>query len=332
MAVLLNSGVCITRAIEICQQQSPNKKLQEASLVMLKELGFGQRLSQAMALCGPPFEEIHGGAVAVGEINGDLSLVLLRLADHSEESARIKRRLIAALAYPALVVGISAIGLYLLIRFLAPILAEVGLQLQGKPNLVSRGMLFLGQVFEREFLTLSALALFGVAAHRLGKSLWSRYPKRLEKLLFRIPLVGKMLRLGVLIRICQTLETMIGGGLALTQSFLLTAKTCGSRYYAEDILVPSVERIHRGESLSQALRGSPGLPNTFLGLVIAGEESGRLDESFRYLSRLYEMELVNAVEAFLNALEPLSIATVGLVVLGVLLSVFAPLSKLLTAV
>ncbi|MDG7111627.1 type II secretion system F family protein, partial [Streptococcus pneumoniae] len=81
-------------------------------------------------------------------------------------------------------------------------------------------------------------------------------------------------------------------------------------------------RVQRGESLRDSLRGSSGLPASFSGLVLAGEQSGRLEESFGHLARLFELELVSALETFLAALEPLSIALVGSVVLGVLLVVF----------
>jgi type II secretory pathway component PulF len=128
------------------------------------------------------------------------------------------------------------------------------------------------------------------------------------------------------------METMVTGGLPLTEGFTLTARTCGSGWYDRRVLQPAVDRIRSGESVCASLKGSPGLPASFFGLLVAGEESGRLDHSFGYLSDLYEMELVNAVETFLAALEPLSIAVVGVVVLGVLVSVFAPLSKLLSAV
>ena len=128
------------------------------------------------------------------------------------------------------------------------------------------------------------------------------------------------------------METMICGGLPLTEGFLLTAKTCGSVYYAEEVLLPAVDRVKMGESVCKSLDGAPGLPSSFLGLLVAGEESGRLDQTFSYLAKLYEMELMNAIDSFLAALEPLSISTVGLVVLGVLISVFVPLSKMLSAV
>ena len=125
---------------------------------------------------------------------------------------------------------------------------------------------------------------------------------------------------------------MVSGGLPLTEAFKLAAKNCGSEYYGDEVLLPACDRVMMGESVTDALRDAPGIPPCFRGLIVAGEESGRLDHSFQYLKRLFEMELVASIETFLSALEPLAIAGVGVVVLGVLLSVFAPLSKLIQAV
>jgi type IV pilus assembly protein PilC len=332
MAVLLNCGIPAKRALEICCAQTSSESIRQASSTILSELQVGQRLSQAMACAASPFEPLHWGALEIGESHGDLARVFERLADHSEETTRVRRRLISALAYPALVILISLLGLYLLVRFLSPVLAEVGAQLGDEPNLVSKGMLFLGGLFERELLSLSLLLGFCWLLRFVARRLWRHRRTSVERAFFALPLLGKMFRLTVLVRVCQTLETMIGGGLAITEAFRLTAKTCGSAYYAEQVLIPSVERIRRGETIGNSLRGSPGLPASFFGLLLAGEESGSLDDSFKYLGRLYEMELVTAVESFLSALEPLAISFVGTVVLGILLSVFMPLSKLVTSV
>jgi type IV pilus assembly protein PilC len=332
MAVLLKCGIPVTGALRICAAQTTDSELRRASDLMIEELRVGQRLSHAMATVGVPFEEIHWGTVRVGEMQGDLGLVFEHLADHCEETFRVKRRLRAALAYPTLVLSISLVGLYLLVRFLAPVLVDVGDQLGQEPNFVSRALLLLGRFFEHEILSLSVMALAFWLGRKLALSLWTKRRKSCERSLFRVPLIGGMLRLSALIRICQTMETMVSGGLPLTEGFVLTAKTCGSVYYAEEVLLPAVDRVKMGESVCASLRGAPGLPGSFLGLLVAGEESGRLDQTFRYLAKLYEMELMNAIDSFLAALEPISISTVGLVVLGVLVSVFIPLSRMLSAV
>lgn len=332
MAVLIQCGIPATRALQICRAQTSDSGLRLATDTMLEELRVGQPFSAAMQTAGRPFHLLHWGTVRVGEMHGDLGLVFEQLASHSEESDRVKRRLKAALVYPALVLAISVIGLYLLIRFLAPVLADVGEQLGQEPNPVSKVLLFLGRFFEHEVLSLSVLALGLFLISRLAKHFWRSRRKACETLLFRVPLLGKMLRYSALIRLCQTMETTTCGGLPLTEGFLLTAGTCGSTFYAEEVLLPAVDRVKLGERVGVALRDAPGLPSSFHGLLVAGEESGRLDQSFAYLAKLYEMELLHTIDSFLSALEPLAISTVGVVVLGVLLSVFVPLSRMLSAV
>lgn len=332
MAVLLHCGIPATRALEACSKQTSDRRIQSATQTMLSELRVGQRLSQSMRTAGGPFSNLHCGAVEIGERQGDLSLIFERLAVHTEEASRVRRRVVAALSYPSFVVFFSMGSLYLLVRFLAPVLGDVARQIGQESNLATDTLLWLGALFETESLMIALAVLGFFSARGLCRFLWSKHRLRTERLLLRLPFLGRMLRLAILIRICGTLEMMIGAGLPLTEAFTLAARSCGSLIYAEEVLLPAVERIRRGESVLYALRDTPRFPASFRGLVLAGEESGRLEESFSHLFRLYELELVSAVDTFLAALEPISIATVGTIVLTVLLVVFVPLSRLVTAV
>jgi type II secretory pathway component PulF len=332
MAVLIHCGIPTTRALEACAKQTSDSRMRAATTVVLAELRVGQRMSEALRQAGLPFSALHCGAVEVGERQGDMAQVFERLASHAEEASRVRRRLLSALTYPALVISFSLGCLYMLVRFLAPVLSEVGRQLGEEPSGVSRLLLGLGQLFEAESLMLALAAILVFSVRGLWRYLWSRHRQRTEQALLACPLLGKIMRLSILIRICRTLEMMIGAGLPLTESMTLAARCCGSEHYAQTALHPAVKRVQRGESIRRSLQGAPGIPPSFIGMVLAGEESGRLEESFHHLARLYEVELVTAIDSFLAALEPISIALVGSIVLSVLLVVFVPLSRLVTIV
>lgn len=332
MAVLLHCGIPTARALEACAKQTSSPRLRAATAIMLAELKVGQRMSEAVRLAGSPFTELHCGAVQIGERQGDLGLVFERLAAHTEETERVRRRIVSALSYPALVVTFSVSCLYLLVRFLAPVLADVTRQLGQAPSGLTSALIGLGRLFESETAMLLLSALLLLAGRGLHRHLWLKRRAATERLFLRLPLLGKMLRLSTLIRICRTLGMMISAGLPLTEAFTLAARGCGSQEYADKVLLPAVERVRRGEGVRMSLLGAPGLPLSFTGLVLAGEESGRLEESFSHLCRLYEMELVTAIDSFLAALEPISIAVVGSVVLSVLLVVFVPLTRLVSVV
>lgn len=332
MAVLLHCGIPTVRALEACAKQTSSPPLRAATAIMLAELKVGQRVSEAMRQAGSPFTELHCGAVEMGERQGDLGLVFERLADHTEETARVRRRIISALSYPALVMAFSLSCLYLLVRFLAPVLVDVTRQLGQAPGRLTSALMGLGRLFESEVAMLVLMALLFLAGRALHHHLWQRRRAATERCLLRLPLLGKILRLSALIRICRTLGMMLAAGLPLTEAFMVAARGCGSLEYAEKVLLPAVERVRRGEGVRMSLLGAPGLPPSFTGLVLAGEESGRLEESLAHLGRLYELELVTAIESFLAALEPIAIAVVGSLVLSVLLVVFVPLTRLVSVV
>lgn len=328
LAVLQACGIPLVASLEVVGRQSASPRLGEISRELIGHLRRGLKLSAAMAELGPPFAPVHLGAVQVGEYQGDLAVIFERLADHEEAQNRLRQRLLSALTYPLLVLGLSGLGLYLLVRLLAPVLANLSAQLEGTPSLSLQILTGLGRLLERDGLVLALLLGMALLARALATRLWVHRRHSLERLAMAVPLVGKMFHRSLLVRSCRTLETMLRAGLPLTEALRLAGVGSGCMLFDQQVFAEAERRVRQGESLAQALQGRPWLPRSFTGMVVAGQESGSLEVVFGKLSSLYEIELQTAVESFLAALEPLAIAVVGSVVLGVLLGAFLPLYQL----
>lgn len=332
MAVLVAAGLPVVQALEVCARQTSDEQLAQASHELAREVRRGVPLAQAVERLGAPFTRLHVGALEAAQAHGDLGPVLRRLAGHAEKEAHLRRRVRGALAYPALVLSVSLLGLYLLVRFLTPLLEAVGqqLDLQTSANPFTQALLWLSWARNYELHLAVVLLLTLLLIRLFPRTLAPRWSLRREQMLLKLPAVGGLLQRGSLIRLCRTLESLVGSGLPLGESLKLAGISSGSLVVEHQVMGSAVKRLYQGESLAQSLSDQPFLPPSFHGLLLAGEMSGHLEDAFESLARIYEMEFDTRVESSLAALEPITIALVGLVVLGVLLGAFLPLYQLIS--
>ena len=331
MSVLVAAGLPVVKALEICARQTSDNRLAQTSQAMASEVRRGVPLAQAVELAGAPFSRLHVGALQAGQADGNLSRILSQLAGHAEKEAHLRRRVRGALAYPTLVLLVSLSGLYMLVRFLTPLLHSVGqqLDLESSTNPFTQLLLGLAWLREYELFLVAAVLIALLSAKLLAPKLTPRWSLGRERLLLRLPAIGGLVQRSWLIRLCRTLESLVASGLPLGESLRLAGASSGSLVVEHQVLGPAVQRLYQGESLAQSLSEQPFLPPSFHGLLLAGEMSGHLEDAFESLARLYEMEFDTRVESSLAALEPITIALVGLVVLAVLLGAFLPLYQLI---
>ena len=334
MAVLINSGVPALRALEICARQTQDLRLREVTEQVQDQVAVGVSLPQAMRLHGGDlFTQLHVGAIEAGMATGNLGLVCAEVADDEERRYALSRKLRGALAYPTLVFSVALLGCYLLIKFLAPVVTEVTGQLTevGRDNLITRALANLGRLMEWELYLWLGLVL----ALLLARWLWRRYlaqGRRLrERLLLSLPLVGGLWWQGALIRLCHSLSSLLAAGLPLTQSLELAGASSASLKVQNQVVEPALERLLRGESVSQSLAFPHLLPKSFPSFIQAGERTGDLDCMFNQMGRLYQLDLETRIEIYIKALEPITIALVGLVVLVLLLGTFLPIYEMVAA-
>lgn len=332
MSVLARAGIPLLRSLDICSRQCSDEDLARGIAGLSQEVRAGTRMAAAMRSVGKPFDPMHASAVSAAETAGRFAQVFDELAHWEFKEDRLRKRLGSALAYPALIVVVSAIGVVLLIKFLLPVILSVAEQLGTPPSGPTRFLIFVGGVIDSPL----QLALAGLA---LGSLIW--YVRRVmarrldlrirwDRFRMRLPLVGTLWRTTVTIRVCRTLASLLGSGLSMVDAMTLTGASAGSPYLEHQVLVPAAGYIRKGESLSQSLAGETVFPHSFHGMVAVGEKSGELEPILGRLADLYEIELDNQIETFVRAIEPLAVVVVGIVVLGVMVCAFMPLYDLLS--
>jgi type IV pilus assembly protein PilC len=269
LSQLTAAGIALPAALELQYRSPPARSLRPALGIVLQQLEAGSTFSEALHHAQGSIPVFDIALLHAGEHSGRLPTCFSMLADHYENSARLLRRMLSSLMYPAL--------LFHLAVMLAPF-----------PELVRTWNipLYLAKVLLVLLPVYAVLLAVGWAAHGHHGEQWI---KRLESLLHRIPLLGKARRNLALARLASALEALVSAGVTIIEAWELAATASGS-----PALARAVHQwrplLQTGTTPAEALRATREFPELFVNLYNTGEVTGSVDDSLRRLHVLYEEE------------------------------------------
>ncbi len=326
LAIMFSSRVPLTEALETIAKQTSNPSFREKILKLSEEVEGGVALSQALAHYPGIFSPFFVSMARSGEASGKLSESLIYLANHLERELQLHSRIIGAIVYPAFILfmflTIGTVMIFFVIPPLAQVLKESTAELPALTKIVLGTAEFLKV---RGWIVILILVAFFVF-------IW-RYPKTKEgkelfdRISLRIPLIGNLLRKIYLSRFSENLSTLISGGLPIAQALEITGEVVGNSVYKSIIFIAR-DDVRKGEAISAVLARYPiDIPPLVVQMTLVGERTGKLDDSLMNIVSFYQEEVTRALDNMTNLLEPILIVFLGVIVGGLVLSVFMPLYK-----
>lgn len=327
---MVGARLPLVEALETATRQCESDRLRGILTDVVRRVEGGGRLSDALARHGSVFSGVYAPLVRAGEAAGALDAVLLRLADHLERGHELRRRVRLALAYPVLVLTITAAATAFLLTVVVPTFAEMfadfDAELPGPTRLVIATSEGIRQAFP--FLVLAALGLgigvrYAVRSAR-GRRVWDGFK-------LRVPLLGSLYRKALTARFCHTLGTLLESGVPLVEALEITAQAAGNQE-VERAVLEMRRRVVRGSRLAAPLSKAAVFPPMVVQMVAVGEETARLGEVLAHTAKHYEAEVDAAVDALTSLVEPVLIVVLGLVVGAVLVAIYLPMFEMSTVV
>lgn len=333
LSSLLKAGLSVVQALDLLATAGEtdggdsHKGLAELCAELHHQLSQGQSLAQVMRQIGPPFSPLAIGLVAAGEQAGQLDTVLERLAEHSERLMALKRRLLNALLYPVLVLGVSILVVVAMLMLVVPqferLFAGFGV---GLPPL-TEAMLWASRQLRYHTLLIMALLLI---VGGLGSLLWraqGRVGQWRDDLQLRTPGLGKVLQHAAVTRISATLSTVLAAGMPLADSLDVVCGVANHRRYRDALLQAKRDVLH-GQALHQALRSAGAFPERMLRLTQLGEESGQLPDLLRRVAMTEQAALDQHLSQLMALAEPVMIVVLGGLVALMLVALYLPVFNL----
>ena len=319
LARLLRAGLPLDRALEIAADLAADRRGAEAIRQTLARVRDGAGLAEAMAAQRRSFPEAYVSMVRAGEEGAALPAVLGRLADFLGRSEANRQRIASALIYPAILVGVAALSVSLVLTVVLPqfkpLFAEAGARLPESARVLLAAGDVLGAYWWAILLAVALAALGLRHALRLPRAAAAR-----DRLVLKLPLAGSLARRFDIGRFARTLAVLLANGVAAPRALALSGAAIGNRVIAQAVETVAA-RFKEGEGLSVPLSRSGEFPALAIQLIRIGEETGRLEEMLNEVAETFEEEAERTVERLIALLVPAITIAMGIVIAAIIATV-----------
>lgn len=323
IATMADGGISLKRTVDILEEDTENAALKRLLGDVSEDVGQGRTLSQALARHTSVFPRYYVAMTEAGESSGNLPEMLRRLASILTAMEAIQVRARAALSYPITLFVFTFISFVFFFAAGSPYLVKIYTSLGVTPPTITRLLLELGVTMAGNTIVILILvALAAVLAVLLSKRPRGRVVT--DKIVLSIPLLGSIYRVLYTSRFLRTMSVLYRSGLGLGPSVRLAAATVGNEVVTEELFDLS-KRLDNGEELSTVLRSSKHVSRLAVGMIAAGEESGKLEKMLVSVADVYDVKSETLLHGLRSKMEPVVMLVLGLSVAVLLLVLGWPL-------
>jgi type IV pilus assembly protein PilC len=329
LATLIDAGLPLLKGLEVLGKQEKDEVLRRIILNLSESVQGGSTFSESLGQHPRVFSRLFVNMVKAGELGGVLEVVLNRLAEFQEKAQKLKNKVVSAMTYPVIVLGIAMLILVFLLTFIVPKFEQIFKDLLGNKPLpdLTRFVMNLSATAVSNWYILVLIAIGGVVG---WKSLNSSEKGRvlIDKTVLKLPLFGDLMRKSSISRFTRTLGTLVTSGVPILQALLITRETAGNSIVAEAVMKVH-DAVKEGESIVTPLEASGVFPAMVISMVDVGEETGQLPDMLLKIAEVYDDEVDSTVDALTALLEPLMIVFLAVVVGTIVVALFMPMVELL---
>jgi type IV pilus assembly protein PilC len=328
LATLIVAGLPLLRALELIHKQERNPVFKAILANIAESVSQGNNLSEALQAHPKVFDRLFVNMIRAGEAGGVLDKVLDRLAKFREKASRIQKKVKSAMVYPAVVVSVAVVIVFILMVKVVPSFQNL---LSGQKTQMPALTAFVVGISDAlvTYWYVTPVVLIGLV---VGFKAWLASAKGKElfdRIVFKLPKVGGFVQIVSVSRFARTFGTLMASGVPILQAINITRDTLDNV-----VIAKSLERVHDrvrdGEPLSVPLEQTGVFPQMVTSMIQVGEETGQLPEMLNRVADIYDEEVDNAVGALTSIIEPVLIVGLAVVVGTIVLAMFLPLIALIT--
>ncbi|MFA6563958.1 MAG: type II secretion system F family protein [Verrucomicrobiia bacterium] len=323
LANLLKSGMSLKQALESLTRQQKNKSLGPILEQVGEEIVQGSNLSDALARHPKIFTRFYTNMIRAGEQSGALPEVLRRLTEHYERLADIREKVTSALLYPAIILVVGIMVVFIFMVFLLPKFTQMFQDLGTTLPLPTRMLIATGNLASNIWFLggmAAVIAVIVLAYRRAMRTVEGRL--MLDRWKLRIPLAGNTLKAAFFAQFSRTLATLLGNGVPVLTALKIAEDTMTNLVIAREI-AKARERVTDGTTISAPLAAGQIFPSLLIDMLAIGEQTGDMPTALNNVASLYEQELTQDVKRFTTLLEPAVIVLIALVVGFIVFSVLS---------
>jgi type IV pilus assembly protein PilC len=322
---LVKAGIPILRALDLLATRATTPKLRPVITQIRDRVREGKSLSEAVDEAGV-FSKVYSTAILAGEKSGNLPGVLDYYIAYQKVSTGVRKKILASLVYPVLLVVVATVIVTYLVTAVVPKFAvlyrDLGVELPTSTKLL------MALTVDYRFVVLGVVGLVALVA--FGVFLWSRTDDggaTFDRLKFKLPVIGDTLLKFQVAQFSRTLATLLTGGTTLVTALQTASDALTSKLLRATIL-RATQMVREGESLHSSLATTGVMPEMALDMVEVGESSGALGPMLTSIAEFYEEEVSLRLGALVAIIEPVMLIFMGILVAFILISLYLPIFSL----
>ncbi|GAB1351991.1 type II secretion system F family protein [Erysipelotrichia bacterium] len=309
---LLKSGMPITDAIDVLLDDADDTPLNRALREVHQDIREGISLSRALGRHPDIFPDIYIKTVVAGEKAGAIDNILKRLSDYFTSSLAIRRKVMAAMIYPTILLTVSSLAVVYMVIAVVPEFASLFRSLDAPLPLITSLLLSASEFLGEWFLLLFCLGMLVVA----GVVSYSQSPegrRKIDRFKLKVPLLRDLEKNFAYSQFARTMSTMVEGGIPILDSLKVVLDSLENKVIAKRFAVLP-ELLEKGLGFGKALKSIPETPTIMVRVVTVGEESGNLGEMLENLAEHYDEEITELTDTVTSLIEPILFLGMALVV------------------
>lgn len=325
LSSLLAAGVPLSRALVILQREAANATAKAKWKEVHDLVVDGVSLADAMGRSPDTFPKVYTAMVEAGETGGFLDVVLAQIADFQEREKEMRSKVLAAMIYPTILMGLAVCVLVGMLAFFIPQMQKMFTGIGGQLPLLTRIIVGLSEVVRSYGLLVAVVIIVVVLLARawlispVGRRAW-------EGMLLRLPVIGPLVAQFAMSRFCRMLGTLLGAGVPLINALNVARRSIGNQILV-DAVSKSIDLVKEGKALGVSLAGCRALfAGSVLEMISVAEESGRLDQELVRIANVTDGDLDRQLKAAVAMAEPILLfliaGVIGTLFIGMVLPIF----------
>lgn len=329
-ATMIDAGLPIVQGLEILSQQSESKTFRNIIREIKQDVEGGFTLADALKKHPKAFDDLYVNMVAAGEVGGVLNTILNRIAMFIEKSNRLKKKVKGAMIYPCTIVAVAVAVVTILLLYVIPVFAELYGGMGKALPAPTQITINLSNWFRAYFFYMVVVLVgIGVALRMYHKTPQGKMT--IDGIMLKTPIIGDLLRKVAVARFSQNMSILLTSGVPILDGLAITAKTAGNKVVEKAIMDARIS-ISQGKTVAEPLTESKIFPPMVCQMVAIGENTGALDAMLKKVADFYEEEVDNSVANLTSLMEPMIMVVLGVILGGLVISMYLPIFQLGTLV
>lgn len=327
LATLLKAGLPLLQALELMLERQRDPFFRNVLTEIRDGVRTGEELSEAVGKFGTVFPPLYSSSLKAGERSGELELVIRRFVRYQELLLDARKRVTAALVYPAVLLTVSTIMIIIMMIYVVPKFRVLYRDMNAHLPLITTMTLAISAFLRQNWpFFLAVVVVLTFIVQRWTRTASGR--QAVDRWKLALPVLGGIYHRFALSEMTRALSTLLAGGIPLVPSLETSIGAVGNSFVRQKLL-PSIQAVKEGQTLNQALEDSTVFSPIAVDMVKVGEATGALATMLSDLSEFIDEEVETRLQRLLTLIEPIMLVLMGIIVATLLISVYLPMYSVL---